>query len=68
MVMATRLTPKKTGAAGQPVKKEQKPWGMAGDAAAVSRVIMVGMADTRRFSPGLIDVKQGETVKFVVAN
>lgn len=51
-----------------PVVKEQKPWGIAGDAKAAKRTIEVKMLDTMRFSPDEIDVKQGETVKFVIRN
>jgi uncharacterized cupredoxin-like copper-binding protein len=51
-----------------PVKKEQKDWGIAGDAKKVKRTIEISMADTMRFSPDKIDVKQGETIKFVVKN
>jgi uncharacterized cupredoxin-like copper-binding protein len=51
-----------------PVKKEQKDWGIAGDAKKVKRTIEVSMADTMRFSPDKIDVKQGETIKFVIKN
>ena len=51
-----------------PVKKEQKDWGIAGDAKAVKRTIEVSMLDTMKFSPDKIDVKVGETVKFVVKN
>ncbi len=50
------------------VKKEQKAWGIAGDAKAVKRTIKVGMADNMRFTPNAIEVKQGETVRFVIAN
>ena len=50
------------------VKKEQKDWGIAGDAKAVKRTIEIKMTDNMRFSPDKIEVKQGETVKFVVAN
>jgi uncharacterized cupredoxin-like copper-binding protein len=50
------------------VKKEQKDWGIAGDAKMVKRTIEISMADTMRFSPDKIDVKQGETVKFIVKN
>lgn len=49
-------------------KKEQKDWGIGGDAKAVSRTIRISMADTMRFTPDLINVKQGETVKFVIQN
>ncbi len=51
-----------------PVKKEQKEWGIAGDAKAVKRTITLTMSDTMRFTPDKIDVKQGETVKFVMKN
>ena len=56
--------PKKDG----PVKKEQKDWGIAGDAKAAKRTIEVSMLDTMKFSPDKIDVKVGDTVKFVVKN
>jgi uncharacterized cupredoxin-like copper-binding protein len=51
-----------------PVVKEQKDWGIAGDAKAAKRSIEVGMADNMRFTPDRIDVRQGETVKFVARN
>jgi len=51
-----------------PVRIEQKAWGIAGDAQAVRRTIEIRMSDTMRFSPDRIDVKQGETVRFVVRN
>ena len=51
-----------------PVKKEQKDWGIAGDAKAAKRTIEVSMLDTMKFSPDKIDVKVGETVKFIVKN
>ncbi|MES2972344.1 MAG: cupredoxin family protein [Pseudomonadota bacterium] len=50
------------------VKKEQKDWGIAGDARAVKRTIVVTMTDNMRFTPDNIEVKQGETVKFVIKN
>ncbi len=50
------------------VRKEQKPWGIAGDAKAARRTIEVRMLDTMRFVPDRIAVRQGETVKFVVKN
>ena len=51
-----------------PVRKEQKDWGIAGEAKRAKRRIEVGMADTMRFTPGRISVQLGETVKFVVRN
>lgn len=48
--------------------KEQKPWGIAADAASARRTIDITMSDTMRFSPDLIEVRQGEVVKLVVRN
>lgn len=50
------------------VKKEQKEWGIAGDAKAVTRTITFNMADSMRFTPDKIEVKEGETIKFVIKN
>jgi uncharacterized cupredoxin-like copper-binding protein len=50
------------------VAKEQKPWGIAGDAAAVARTFRISMHDRMRFTPDLVDVREGETVRFVVNN
>ena len=47
---------------------EQKDWGIAGTAKAVTRTITVTMSDTMRFSPAVLDIKQGETIKLVVKN
>jgi len=55
---------KKTG----PVKKEQKEWGIAGDAKAVKRTVTLSMSDNMRFTIDKIDVKQGETIRFVIKN
>lgn len=51
-----------------PVKKEQKDWGIAGDAKRVTRSIDIKMLDSMRFSPSTINAKLGETIKFVVKN
>jgi len=55
-------------AQGGPVKMEQKPWGIAAEAKAARRTIEVTMSDAMRFTPDKIDVRQGETVKFVITN
>jgi uncharacterized cupredoxin-like copper-binding protein len=47
---------------------EQQPFGRAGDPAKVGRTIAIGMTDAMRYQPALIQVRQGETVKLVVAN
>lgn len=50
------------------VLKEQKDWGIAGDSAQVSRSIEIGMSDQMRFTPDRLEVKQGETIRFVHRN
>jgi uncharacterized cupredoxin-like copper-binding protein len=50
------------------VVKEQKPWGIAGDAKAAKRTIEVRMADNMRYTPDRIEVRLGETVRFVHRN
>lgn len=50
------------------VEKEQMPWGIAGDPAAVKRTIEVRMLDKMRYEPSAIRVKQGETIKLVMTN
>ena len=58
---------KKAGTAGL-VKKEQKAWGIAGDSSKVTRTVSFTMTDTMRFSPDKLEVKQGETIRFVIKN
>lgn len=50
------------------IKKEQKAWGIAGDAKAVKRTVNIVMTDNMRFTPDKIEVKQGETIKIVLKN
>jgi len=51
-----------------PVVKEQKDWGIAGDAKAVKRTIDVRMTDAMRFTPDRIAARQGETLRFRIHN
>jgi uncharacterized cupredoxin-like copper-binding protein len=50
------------------VKKEQKDWGIAGDAKDVKRTVDCKMLDTMRFSPDRIEAKLGETLRFTATN
>jgi uncharacterized cupredoxin-like copper-binding protein len=50
------------------VKKEQKDWGIAGEAKLAKRTVEIRMLDTMRFSPERIEAKQGETIRFVIKN
>lgn len=51
-----------------PVVKEQKDWGIAGDAKDVRRTITLLMSDDMRFTPDRIAVRQGETVRLRIQN
>lgn len=54
--------------AAAPATREQRAWGIAGDAKEAQRTIEVRMTDDMRFVPALVDVRQGETVRFLVRN
>lgn len=51
-----------------PTLKEQKAWGIAGDAKTARRTVEFVMTDNMRFTPDHLDVKQGDTVRIVVKN
>ena len=51
-----------------PVVREQKAWGIAGDAKAVKRTVELKMTDNMRFTPDRIDVREGDTIRFVLRN
>jgi len=55
------------GQAQPDVVKEQKPWGIAGERGK-ARTIEIRMSDDMRFTPSRIEVREGETVRFVVRN
>ena len=48
--------------------KEQKPWGIAGDAKDVSRTVELRMEDTMRFKPDHLTVRVGDTIRIVMQN
>jgi len=54
--------------AGRPVKMEQKGLGHWPEPKAAKRTIAIKMSDAMRFTPDLIEVKQGETIRFVIRN
>ena len=49
-------------------KKEQKDWGIAGEAKRAARTVQCLMLDTMRFVPDRVDAKLGETIRFAVRN
>ena len=50
------------------MKAEQKPFGIAGNPAKVTRTVTMDMTDEMRFFPAVLEVKRGQTVRFVLAN
>ena len=59
------------GAKGkQPAAKatDEKAFGKPGNAKAVTRTITIDMNDTMRYTPSVLTVTQGETVKFEIRN
>lgn len=50
------------------MKAEQTAFGVAGNRGEADRVILFSMTDDMRFDPSHIEVKQGETIRFVVKN
>lgn len=46
----------------------EKPFGRTGDPARVTRTIEISGHDTMRYTPSKLTVRQGETIRFVVAN
>ncbi len=49
-------------------KAEQMPFGVAGDPKKVTRTIDLDALDTMRYSTSAINVKLGETIRFVMRN
>jgi uncharacterized cupredoxin-like copper-binding protein len=47
---------------------QQKPWGIAGQAGQVDRTVEIRMDDSMRFTPAKLQVRQGETVRFIHRN
>jgi uncharacterized cupredoxin-like copper-binding protein len=43
-------------------------WGQEGDSKHAVRTIRINMADTMRFSPATLTVRQGDTIKLIVRN
>ncbi|MET3493059.1 cupredoxin domain-containing protein [Variovorax boronicumulans] len=47
---------------------EQKPWGIAGKPGAVRRTIDIAMADDMSFTPSVIEVREGDTIRLRLKN
>ena len=66
--LALAHTAKPRDKADGAVKKEQKDWGIAGDAKAGMRSVEFTMTDNMRFTPAKLEVRQGETIQLVLRN
>jgi uncharacterized cupredoxin-like copper-binding protein len=51
-----------------PVRKEQKPWGIAGERRLAKKTVAVQMLDTMRFVPQRINVRLNDTLRFTIRN
>lgn len=50
------------------IDKEQHAFGREGDPKAAVRTIRVEMGDNMRYTPASLEIREGDTVKFVVTN
>lgn len=55
-------------AKSKPLSTQEHPWGREGDPKNATRTIEIRMSDKMRFTPDVLTVKRGETVRFVVKN
>ena len=58
--------PKPKGAAA--LAPEQKPWGIEGKASNVRRTIDIAMADDMTFTPSVLEVREGDTIRLRLKN
>jgi uncharacterized cupredoxin-like copper-binding protein len=52
----------------RPVSTEEYAFGREGNPKNATRTVRIAMADTMRFTPSVLSIKRGTTVKFVVHN
>ena len=52
----------------RPVSTEETSFGREGNPKKATRTVRVDMADTMRFTPSELKVKQGATIRFIVRN
>ena len=48
--------------------QRQQPWGIRDEPARATRTVEIVMLDAMHFKPDVVDVKSGDTVRFVVRN
>jgi uncharacterized cupredoxin-like copper-binding protein len=59
---------KRDGKEARPISTQETAFGREGDPKKATRTVRIGMADTMRYSPADLTIKQGETIRFLVRN
>jgi uncharacterized cupredoxin-like copper-binding protein len=68
LVMPLGAQDKHVGHSGHTHSVKKTAYGQPGDRSKISRTIVVGMSDAMRYSPDRIEVKRGETIRFIAKN
>lgn len=66
--VATAHSEKAHGTQKKTLSVDEHVWGREGDPKKATRTINIKMTDNMRFTPDMVEAKQGETIKFVVTN
>lgn len=68
MLLAIALALAASGASANGDEHRDAAYGRPGDPAKASRTVAIDMSDSMRFTPALITVRKGDTVRFVLSN
>jgi uncharacterized cupredoxin-like copper-binding protein len=68
ILLAIALVHLASGAIAHGDEHPDEAYGRPGDAAKASRTVTIDMSDAMRFTPALITVRKGETIRFVLTN
>lgn len=68
MLLAVALALAASGAVAHDGERHDAAYGQPGDPAKASRSVAIDMSDSMRFTPALISVRKGETIRFVLRN
>jgi uncharacterized cupredoxin-like copper-binding protein len=68
ILLAIALPHLASGAIADGDEHRDAAYGRPGDRAKTSRTVAIDMSDSMRFTPALITVRKGETIRFVLTN
>ncbi len=68
ILLAIALAQLASGAIAHGDEHPDAAYGRPGDPAKASRTVAIDMSDSMRFTPALITVRKGETIRFVLTN